>query len=162
VHFRLAPVLIFAAALGLGGGLPGLTPHALAQPVIDYDSDLDAQVAGRIAITRDLYGAPPPRRRCNTSGGDDVIVVCAPDRGEDLRVPSTAESDPASLAARHELNNGIPRAPQLDRRSCRGQAGCVIGGWAPPPVYMIDVKAIPEPPEGSDADLIAKGEKAAP
>ncbi|MEN9683759.1 MAG: hypothetical protein RLZZ427_1510 [Pseudomonadota bacterium] len=155
-------MLVFAAILGAGGGGLGLAPRAMAQPVVDYDNDLDAQVASRITITRNLYGAPPPRRRCDTSGGDGAIVVCAPDRGEDLRVPSTAESDPASLAARRELNNGIPRAPQLDRGSCRGQAGCVIGGWAPPPVYMIDVKAIPEPPEGSDADLIAKGEKAAP
>jgi hypothetical protein len=82
-------------------------------------------------------------------------VVCV-DRGEDLRVPSTAETDPSSLAARHALNNGVPRAPAFSR-SCKGQPGCVTGGWAPPPIYVIDVKALPEAAEGSDADKIAKG-----
>ncbi len=135
--------------------------QADAQPQAQSD-DLDARVAERISITQDLYGAPPPRRRCESSGDEATIVVCAPDRGEDQRVPSTAESDPASLAARRELDNGVPRAPQLDRGSCRGKAGCAVGGWAPPPVYVIDLKAIPEAPEGSEADLIAKGEKAAP
>ncbi len=125
-------------------------------------NDLDSKVAERIEITRERYGPPAPRRRCESSGDADAIVVCAPDRGEDQRVPSTADSDPASLEARRELNNGVPRAPQLDRGSCRGQAGCMVGGWAPPPVYVIDVKAIPEAPEGSEADLIARGEKAAP
>lgn len=123
--------------------------------------DLDSRVAERIEITRDRYGSPAQHRRCQSNGGEDEIVVCAPDRGEDQRVPSTADSDPASREARRELNNGVPRAPQLDRGSCRGQAGCMVGGWAPPPVYMIDVKAIPEAPEGSEADLIAKGEKPA-
>jgi hypothetical protein len=38
----------------------------------------------------------------------------------------------------------------------------MIGGWAPPPVYYFDMTKLPLPPEGSDADLIAKGEMAAP
>lgn len=153
MHFRLTLPLLLALLPEIGQ----------AQPLLDYDADVAANVANRIAITRDLYGAPPPRRRCDSGGGDDtVIVVCAPDRGEDQRVPSTAQSDPASRAARHELDNGVPRAPQLDRGSCRGKPGCAIGGWAPPPVYVIDVKALPEAPAGSDADLIARGEKPAP
>jgi hypothetical protein len=135
---------------------------ALAWPALGQTDDFDARVAERITITRDLYGAPPPRRRCDSGGDDTAIVVCAPDRGEDQRVPSTAESDPSSLAARHALNNGVPRAPQLDRGSCRGRPGCAVGGWAPPPVYVIDLKAIPEAPAGSEADLIARGEKPAP
>lgn len=152
VHPR--SVIAAFLALALGGAL---APQARAQ-----NDDLDARVAERISITQEMYGVAPPRRRCESSGGDDAIVVCAPDRGEDLRVPSTAETDPGSLAARRELDNGVPRAPQLDRGSCKGQAGCVVGGWAPPPIYAIDVKAIPEAPEGSDADKIAKGEMAAP
>lgn len=141
-------------ALTLSGALP-----AAAQAQSD---ELDTRVAERIAITQEMYGAPPPRRRCESSGGDDAIVVCAPDRGEDLRVPSTSQSDPGSREARRERENGMPRAPQLDRGSCRGQPGCVVGGWAPPPIYVIDVKAMPEAPEGSDADKIAKGEMPAP
>ena len=40
---------------------------------------------------------------------------------------------------------------------CRGN----VGG-APPPVYYVDLDSLPAPPEGSDADKIAKGEMAAP
>jgi hypothetical protein len=35
-------------------------------------------------------------------------------------------------------------------------------GRQPRQLYIIDLKAIPEPPAGSDADRIAKGEMAAP
>jgi hypothetical protein len=33
---------------------------------------------------------------------------------------------------------------------------CIRGGYAPPPVYYIDVTKLPEPPPGSDAEKIAK------
>jgi hypothetical protein len=129
-------------------------------PALAQSDELDRKVAERIEQARQVYGVPDPRLRCRP-GSDGEIVVCA-DHGADLKVPSTAESDPNSREARRALDNGVPRAPQLDRGSCKGQAGCVVGGWAPPPVYYIDVTALPEPPEGSDADKIAKGEMPAP
>lgn len=122
--------------------------------------DLDQKVAERIEQSRAVYGVPDPRMRCRPKPGTDEIVVCV-DRGEDQQVDRGAP-DPNTLEGRRALNGGIPRAPQLDRGSCRGQPGCITGGWAPPPVYYIDMKAIPEPPPGSDADKIAKGEMRAP
>ncbi|MEY4671343.1 MAG: hypothetical protein RLZZ415_1222 [Pseudomonadota bacterium] len=119
--------------------------------------DPDLQVAERLAAAKSRLGVETVQDRCRNARKSGEIVVCI-DRGEDLRVPSTAESDPSSLAARRALNNGIPRAPQLDRGSCKGQPGCVVGGWAPPPIYVIDPAALPQAPEGSDADRIAKGE----
>lgn len=119
--------------------------------------DPDPQVAERLAAAKSRLGVETVQDRCRNARKSGEIVVCI-DRGEDLRVPSTAESDPSSLAARRALNNGIPRAPQLDRGSCKGQPGCVVGGWAPPPIYVIDPAALPQVPEGSDADRIAKGE----
>lgn len=119
--------------------------------------DPDLQVAERLAAAKSRLGVETVQDRCRNARKSGEIVVCI-DRGEDLRVPSTAESDPSSLAARRALNNGIPRAPQLDRGSCKGQPGCMVGGWAPPPIYVIDPAALPQAPEGSDADRIAKGE----
>ena len=119
--------------------------------------DPDLQVAERLAAAKSRLGVETVQDRCRNARKSGEIVVCI-DRGEDLRVPSTAESDPSSLAARRALNNGIPRAPQLDRGSCKGQPGCVVGGWAPPPIYVIDPAALLQAPEGSDADRIAKGE----
>lgn len=118
----------------------------------------DSRVTELIDQAQRLYGTSDPRDRCRRRGGEE-IVVCV-DRGEDLRVPSTADSDPASREARHAQNNGIPRAPQLDRGSCRGQPGCVVGGRTPPQIYEVDVSALPQAPEGSDADLVARGELA--
>jgi hypothetical protein len=116
----------------------------------------DRKVDAMVTTARQAYGpAAPAKRSCNKAADGDEIVVCAPDHGEQWRVPSTSESDPGS---REALNDGLPRAPELGRGSCRGQAGCMIGGYAPPPVYMIDLKAIPEAPEDSDADKVAKGE----
>lgn len=137
----------------------GLALGVVATPLLaqSVDPDPDPQVAERLAAARAKLGVETVQDRCRIARKSGEIVVCV-DRGEDLRVPSTADSDPSSLAARRALNNGVPRAPQLDRGSCKGQPGCMIGGWAPPPIYVIDLAAIPEAPEGSDADKIAKGE----
>ena len=118
---------------------------------------VDPSVQARLDAARRRTAVTSVQSRCDRPRRGDEIVVCV-DHGEDLRVPTTAESDPDSLAARRARNNGVPLAPQLDRGSCKGKPGCVIGGWAPPPLYLIDLAAIPEAPEGSDADKVAKGE----
>ena len=117
----------------------------------------DRKVGAMLDQAHAVYGVPDRRQRCKPAVGDE-IVVCA-DHGGDQRVPSTAESDPSSLAARRNLNNGVPRAPQLDRGYC---ASCQHFGKVPPPVYYVDLDSLPVPPEGSDADKIAKGEMTAP
>jgi hypothetical protein len=128
---------------------------ACALPAAAQDAT-DAKVDAAIEQQKKVFGPPIPRKSCGVADARGEIVVCAPDNTEQ-RVQSSAELDPSSHAA---LYDGVPRAPQLDRGSCKGQAGCVSFGWAPPPIYYIDLKAIPEAPAGSDADLIAKGEKA--
>ena len=108
-----------------------------------------------VARQREVF-LPTPPPRCGLPDPTGAIVVCA-DRGEDLRVLSTAESDPASAESRHALDNGVPRAPNVSGLpDC--SRGCIGVGRAPPPVYLIDLSAIPEAPEGSDADKVAKGE----
>jgi len=91
-------------------------------------------------------------------------VVCADDGG-DQRVPSTAESDPNSREARRALDGNLPSAPDVSSIKCRRGAGGVCRGnfgGVPPPVYYVDVSALPQAPEGSEADRIAKGEAPAP
>lgn len=145
--------------LAMIAALAALFPAPLrAQPA--EPDPVDQRVAEMLQSAREAYGVRDPRDRCKRSA-DGEIVVCV-DRGEDLRVPSTAESDPNSREARHARDGDVMRAPQLDRGSCKGQPGCVTGGWAPPPIYEVDVSQLPQAPEGSDADLIAKGEMPAP
>lgn len=94
------------------------------------------------------------KKRCGTTDDDGTIVVCGRDNGEDVRVPSTTDSDPDSKEAQ---DTGIPRAPNVSGLpDC--SKGCIGVGSAPPKVYIIDLKAIPEAPKDSDADKVAKGE----
>jgi len=116
---------------------------------------VDEKVPRMIDRAREAYSPPMLRSSCSSQVSDDEIVVCAPDHGERWRVPPTSETD---LTSHEALGDGLPRAPRLDRGSCKGQFGCATGGLAPPPVHMIDLSAIPEAQEGSDADKIAKGE----
>lgn len=93
---------------------------------------------------------------CSEASGDE-IVVCGesvdPDR---YRVPSDTD--------RGVVRDEVPRAPDLEPKypGVTVARGCFIGPCPRPMPVMIDLKAIPEAPEGSDADRIAKGEMAAP
>lgn len=116
-----------------------------------------------IAHAKDVYGVSEQRRNCEAVS-EDEIIVCAPDDGERWRVPPTSEADPESRAA---LRDGVPHAPNVAGRGIfSGPATasnlCIVPPCASPPVYMIDLSTIPEAPEGSDADKIAKGEMRAP
>jgi hypothetical protein len=92
--------------------------------------------------------------RCGTSTGKGEIVVCGSDHGEDVRVPSTADSDPDS---REGQDTGIPQAPNVSGLpDCRKH--CIGMGSAPPRIYVIDLKSIPEAPKDSDAEKVARGE----
>lgn len=144
--------------MGWRGRSIGLVAALAAMPLLAQtaDPEPDPQIAQRLAAAKSRLSVETVQDRCRSARKAGEIVVCV-DRGEDLRVPTTAESDPDSLAARRALNNGVPRAPAFSR-SCKGQPGCITGGWAPPPIYVIDPAALPEAPEGSDADKIAKGE----
>jgi hypothetical protein len=110
---------------------------------------------------KEVYGPPPPKPRCG-SGGPGEIVVCAPESGDQFRVPSTADSDPHSRAAKRRLDDGIPRAPNVSGLPDCSIVKCMGLGSAPEPAYLIDFSTIPDAPPGSDADLIAKGQKPAP
>ena len=88
-------------------------------------------------------------------GGE--IVVCGEDADpERYRVPSDTDHG--------VVRDEVPRAPDLEPKypGVAVAKGCFIGPCPKPMPVMIDLKAIPEAPEGSDADRIAKGEMAAP
>ncbi len=127
----------------------------------------DARVGDMITQERDTYGPPPPPSTDEkTQGcGDDKIseiVVCGHERVRNQRIPSTADSDPNSAAARHGLNSGGARTPWVSGLPDCTVEKCHRFGKKPAPIYLIDLSKIPEAPPGSDADKIAKGEMRAP
>lgn len=130
---------------------------ALAAPVTAQDRGVSASEA--IEQARKSYGPPPPRKQCKQNGDNEEIVVCAEEEQDDaqFRVKSTSDLDPES---REALNDGLPRAPDVAGDGIFKGKGISLGS-APVAAYMFDLSELPTAPEGSDADLIAKGEKPA-
>ena len=122
------------------------------------ESELDRRVAERIGAqqaTTDLTD-----KRCALGNADATeIVVCAPRELHENRYPGREQLD--SVKSTYD---GLPRAPDL-RPVYPGPVvarGGFIPPCPPPKMIFIDVKALPEAPTGSDADLIGKGEMAQP
>ena len=143
------------AAIALALACLALPPAALAQ---NRESELDRRVEDRIAAqkaTTDLRD-----KRCALGNADaSEIVVCAPRDREKDRYPGRETLDSVQ-----STRDGIPRAPDFVPKypGVVVARGCFIPPCPPPPMIFIDVKALPEAPAGSDADLIAKGEMAQP
>ncbi|MXO75193.1 hypothetical protein GRI40_08185 [Altererythrobacter aerius] len=107
---------------------------------------------------REVYGPPDTRARpeCPPPKPGDEIVVCG--QTEDMskyRVQSSGDLDPAGAGA----TDTIPRAPEVGTAypGVVVASGCFIPPCPPPMPVLIDLKAIPEAPPGSDADRVAKG-----
>ena len=147
---RLPRALAGAAFLWLA-----LSGTARAQ---NANSELDRRVAERIGVQRATTDLRD--KRCALGAADaSEIVVCAPRDPDKQRFPGREQLD--SVKSTYD---GSPRAPDL-RSVSPGPVvarGCFIPPCPPPKMIFIDVKALPEAPAGSDADLIAKGELAQP
>ena len=97
-----------------------------------------------------------PRNECPRQKPGEEIVVCAElEEQSQFRVKSSSELDPKGAGAR----DGIPRAPDLETKYPGPVVarGCFIPPCPPPMPPIIDLKAIPEAPPGSDADRVANG-----
>ena len=121
------------------------------------ESELDRKVAERVAAqkaTTDLTD-----KRCALGNADaSEIVVCAPRDSDKDRYPGREQ-----LESVKSTDIGVPRAPDVNGLPpCLAFCVTIAIGAPPPPMPLIDVKALPEAPPGSDADLIARGEKAQP
>ncbi|MFN3468393.1 MAG: hypothetical protein ACK4G2_12730 [Novosphingobium sp.] len=144
--------LVFAATPLLarqgqaGGSAPVQGPVASAGAPAS-----DAEVARNLLSTSQTQRCRPMQR------ADGTIVVCGgKEASERERIPLRDETDGAK-----STDTGVPRAPNVSGlRDC--SRGCIGLGGVPPPIYYFDIKALPAPPPGSDADRIAKGEIPAP
>jgi hypothetical protein len=91
--------------------------------------------------------APGVRKAC-PPGVNGEIVVCAPAQ-VGTGVPSSLDD---AIARGEAVPDGRPRAPdEFGIPPCHSYTVCSKVGRAPPPLYLIDLKAIPEAPAGSDA-----------
>ena len=115
------------------------------------------------AAAQAAYGPPDPKAKakCPRPKNPGEIVVCGKqDDPAKYRVPSSADLDPK------KAKDGVPRAPDLYNLPQPAMVGvgvsakgCFIPPCPSPMPLLIDLKALPEAPEGSDADLIGRGER---
>ena len=124
-------------------------------PAIAQVSEEDREIAEKM-ISASRVTPDTVTRRCPQPERRGDIVVCA-DRPDEFRMPSTADSDPNSKEA---LDDGRLHTPDVSGGGIfKGKPTMGFGKVTVP--YMIDLSSIPEAPEGSDADKVAKGEKRA-
>ena len=105
----------------------------------------------------DIVAQQVCEERNDASRVANEIIVCR-DLGEASDGVFNKEDWERRYAERTKLKNGA-RAPDFIA-DCKDQGmpfGCVSLGGPPPPVYIVDFDALPEAPEGSDADRIARG-----
>lgn len=140
-----------AAMLAAASPLPAQdAPPTSAPPPVTAEQAL--------AAAQEVYGPPDlrPRAECPapTSGGE--IVVCAEiEDPSQYRVQSSGDLDPTGAGAR----GGGPRAPELGTAypGVVVARGCFIPPCPPPMPVLIDLKALPDAPPGSDAERMGQG-----
>jgi hypothetical protein len=114
--------------------------------------DADARAAQMIEDSRAYYGTKQPLRGCQAAAEPDEIVVCAhvrPDPRYEKVAPPRFDRAKMTAFGAPPVGGGVGGSVTV--------RGCFLQK-CPRPLYIIDLKAIPEPPPGSDADLIARGE----
>lgn len=148
--------------LGLAGTTaraqaPQANPAAPASESLAGPIDNSRQAAN--AIARNLL-TPTRKQSCAERAPDGGIVVCGKNEENDRqKLPI-----PGELATSHLTGDGTPRAPDLFgiKKGAVTIKGCFLPPCPGEFMPLIDVAALPKAPEGSDADLIAKGEIRAP
>ena len=101
---------------------------------------------------------PPTPSDCVQSGDENTITVCAPIESDPdrFRVPSRLErGDDSHLGWTGQAPD--VSGPGIFTGPATVGGLCFLPPCPKPPVYMIDLSALPEAPPGSDADRIARG-----
>ena len=120
---------------------------AAALPPAPASAEQVAQAA------RDYYAVPAQEAQPCPESAEGEIVVCAEGIDPATQYVPSSTDDGA-------IKDNVPRAPDLVPRypGVVVARGCFIPPCPRPMPLLIDLKAIPEAPPGSDADRIAKGE----
>ena len=134
--------------------VPAPTPPAAEQPQQPRINVLVTVPRGEVNQAQ----AQECENRADASTISGEIVVCR-NVGDDTSALTGNREATQKRYAQETMLKGAPRAPDFIA-DCKDQGnpfGCVGIGKAPPPAYIVDFKALPTAPAGSDADRIARG-----
>lgn len=132
-------------------------PHrTLAQ---NAESEADRRVQDAISRQEETIDPTPPACRLKNRLPGQIVVCRNKEENERQKLPLPIEHDTSRTTG-----DGTPRAPDvyglkpLPFGVGISLKGCFIPPCPPAPVYYFDITRLPEPPAGSDADKIARGE----
>lgn len=147
------PLALLLAAAALASGAPLAAQNA--------ESAADRRVQDLITAQQRQIDLRDRRCYLPREAGTE-IVVCARTDHEAERLPLRSE-----LESAQSTDHGLPRAPDLAGEGIFKGPPTIAGLCLLPPcprdaILYVDVEALPPAPNGSDADLIGRGEKAQP
>ncbi len=142
-------------AVALAVALAGLAAPAWAQ---SEEAAAEPPTAEQlIENAREVYSASRPEREpCPEATGSEIVVCRTLEDPEQFRVASPTER---AYANGERPPDPIPSAPYvLGLPECGVEVTCHRVGTAPPPIYIIDLKAIPEPLTPEEATYVYRAE----
>jgi hypothetical protein len=112
-----------------------------------------------IDTAREVYSVRQRRgERCPAPVGNEIVVCRQLEDPDKLRVQSPTER---AYAAGEMPPDPIPQAPDVfGLPPCSAYTFCSKVGRSPPPIYIIDLKAIPEPLTPEEARHVSRAEDA--
>ncbi|WP_131621062.1 hypothetical protein [Parafrankia sp. BMG5.11] len=139
-----------------------LLPMLAASAVAPAQDAAGVTAEQAVEAAQEAYGPPDPRAKPECAApqpGGEIVVCGQAEDPEKYRVRSSGDLDPTGKGAQ-----GPPRAPDLFNLPQTPMVGvgvsakgCFIPPCPSPMPLLIDLKAIPEAPPGSNADRVAQG-----
>ena len=123
---------------------------------------LDPAVGAVLTAARERYAIPEeepvPRTGCGLQSDGEIVVCKALEDPDSLRLPSRLEEgDDSHLKS--DVRPPDVAGDYIFRGPATAGGMCVFGPCPREMPPEIDFAAIPEPPPGSDAEAIARGER---
>jgi hypothetical protein len=137
--------------MALALGCAAMASPALAQSEQPRTAEQFIEIARKTYAVEDPELQPEP---CEAPTGNEIVVCAQRDKVPDQRLPSPTDR---AYAAGERPPDPIPQAPYvLGLPECGVEVTCHRVGRAPPPIYIIDLKAIPEGLTAEEAALVSR------
>lgn len=124
---------------------------AVAMPLSAQETEAPQTTSEIVQNQKTYFGITGDLDNCEPPGPDGELLVCG------KRAAPPPRIEPTERLPRPDSKSAGLGAPPIPIRPGVKIGGCFLQK-CPKELYFIDMKAIPEAPEGSEADKMSKGE----